>query len=218
MNEQHKPVWVPISKLKAHPRNYRGHPDYQLSHIMQSIKEHGFYRNVVTANDGTILAGHGVVEASKRLDMKKVLSVRLDIEPDSPAALKVMTGDNAISGLSQDSTDDLLALLEELHETNDLLGTGYDEQMLSDLLMAAGQATGLDEIDAYAEWEGMPSYEHEDQTPVRQIIVSFKDDAAVQEFAQITGNVQITDKTKSVWYPRLLNTSAVDRVFSSEDE
>lgn len=47
-----------IDELRAHPRNYRRHPDDQLAHIMRSIELHGFYRAVVIARDGTVLAGH----------------------------------------------------------------------------------------------------------------------------------------------------------------
>ena len=47
-------------QLKPHPRNYRDHPQDQIDHLIQSIRENGFYRNVVVANDNTILAGHGV--------------------------------------------------------------------------------------------------------------------------------------------------------------
>jgi hypothetical protein len=55
-----------VSALKFHPRNYRRHPQDQLRHISASIRENGFYRNVVVARDGTVLAGQGVVQASRR--------------------------------------------------------------------------------------------------------------------------------------------------------
>jgi ParB-like chromosome segregation protein Spo0J len=54
-----------LTDLKPHPRNYRTHSDDQLKHLIQSIKEHGFYRNVVVIKDGTILAGHGRFLESK---------------------------------------------------------------------------------------------------------------------------------------------------------
>lgn len=63
---------VALSKLKPHPRNYRKHPADQLAHIKASIKQHGFYRNVVVAKDDTILAGHGVVQAAKEMKVKQV--------------------------------------------------------------------------------------------------------------------------------------------------
>ena len=41
-----------IADLTEHPRNYRRHPEDQVIHIEQSIREHGLYRNVVVARDG----------------------------------------------------------------------------------------------------------------------------------------------------------------------
>lgn len=35
---------VKISKLRAHARNYRGHPESQVSQLEASIRQHGVYR------------------------------------------------------------------------------------------------------------------------------------------------------------------------------
>jgi hypothetical protein len=70
---------VAVDDLKPHPRNYRIHPEDQLQHIIRSIQEH-FYRNVVAAREGTILAGHGVVIAARKLGLSKVPVVRLAID------------------------------------------------------------------------------------------------------------------------------------------
>ena len=35
--------FVDPSTLKKHPRNYRDHPEDQIAHIVQSIKEFGVY-------------------------------------------------------------------------------------------------------------------------------------------------------------------------------
>ena len=59
----------------------------------------------------------------------------------------------------------------------------------------------MGENDAEEEWLDMPEFNQEDLTPVRQIIVSFKNDEDVQEFANLVGQ-KLTDKTKSIWYPK----------------
>jgi ParB-like chromosome segregation protein Spo0J len=92
---------VAIADLKPHPKNYRAHPPDQLAHIAQSIREHGVYRNIVIARDGTVLAGHGVLEALKQLESTHATVVRLDIGPDDPRAIKVLTGDNEIGRLAE---------------------------------------------------------------------------------------------------------------------
>src|SRR5262245_55372260 len=80
-------VIVEIATLKRHPKNYREHPPEQIEHLKRSIREHGFYRNVVVARDDTILAGHGVVAAARHLGLKTMPVIRLAIDPDTPAAL-----------------------------------------------------------------------------------------------------------------------------------
>jgi hypothetical protein len=126
---------VPISELKPHPRNYRKHPKEQLKHIVESIKENKIYRNIVIAKDNTILAGHGVIEGLQILDATEAPCIRLDIDFDSPEALKVLAGDNEIANLANDNSFLLAELLKEVSDkTDNLIGTGYTDSTLEDLL------------------------------------------------------------------------------------
>jgi ParB-like chromosome segregation protein Spo0J len=68
---------VPIDELRPHPRNYRVHPEDQLAHVEHSMRTNGVYRNVVAARDGTILAGHGVVLAARKIGLAEVPVDRL---------------------------------------------------------------------------------------------------------------------------------------------
>jgi len=70
--------------LRPHPRNYRHHPVGQLEHLVASLERHGVYRNVATARDGTMLAGHGGVAAALELGLAQIPVVRLHIGPDDP--------------------------------------------------------------------------------------------------------------------------------------
>lgn len=51
----HETEIVSIESLSPHPRNYRGHPEDQIEHLVQSIRENGCYRNIVVARDRSIL-------------------------------------------------------------------------------------------------------------------------------------------------------------------
>ena len=117
---------IEVGKLKPHQRNYKEHPEQQLEHIIKSIEEHGFYRNIVIAKDNTILAGHGVVQASKLMGKQKVPVIRLDIDSDSTQALKVLTSDNEIGNLAMVDDRQLSEVLKDiLDEELDLTGTGF---------------------------------------------------------------------------------------------
>lgn len=139
---------TPISATKPHPRNYRRHPDAQIEHIRASLRQHGFYRNVVLARDGTILAGHGVVEAARREGLEEVPALYLDLDPDSPAALKILAADNELGRFAEDDRGGLGEILRQVAEIDveGLLGTGYDQATLDALLAApppqAGAAPG----------------------------------------------------------------------------
>ena len=131
---------VEFSTLRPHPENYKSHPDEQLDHIAASIRQHGYYRNVVVARDGTILAGHGVVEAAtKKLGLKRGPVVRLPIAFDSPAALKVLALDNELPKFGETDDRKLSEILRRIRDEGDggLLGTGYDDQKLAALLKAS---------------------------------------------------------------------------------
>lgn len=55
------------------------------------------------------------------------------------------------------------------------------------------------------EWRGMPEFNQPNNGAHRQIIVSFEDDAGIKDFAEKL-QLNITPKTKSVWYPpRMIN-------------
>jgi hypothetical protein len=193
---------VPISELHPHPRNYNAHPDDQIEHIVESIQEHGLYRNIVVARDGTILAGHGVVQAAKGMGLEFVPVVRLDLDPDEPRALKVLTGDNEISHLGEKNDRLLSEILKEIKDsdTAGLLGTGYDERMLANLVFVTRPESEIQDFNEAAEWAnaGMPEYETAEK-PLK-IAVNFRDEHDREEFAHLLG-LNLSDKTRSTWWP-----------------
>jgi hypothetical protein len=168
---------------------------------MKSIQTHGFYRNIVVANDNTILAGHGVTEASIRLGIEEVPVIKMDVEPNDPRAIKLLTGDNEISNLAIVNDRMLTELLKEVmgDEENGLSGTGFDEGQLATLLMITRPANEIRDKNEAAEWLGMPEFETQGGLH-KQIIVSFESEEDRQQFAKICG-YNLTDKTKSVWFP-----------------
>lgn len=176
-------VHVDVSTLKTHPQNYRQHPPDQIKHIADSIQAHGFYRNVVLANDGTIIAGHGVVQAAKFLGIERIPVVQLLIGPDDPRALKVLTSDNEISNLAEVDDRMLTDLLRRImQESPDGLdGTGFNEEQLAALTFVTRPRSEIGGKNEAAEWVGMPGYE--EGNPKISIIMEFDDDESRQKFA-----------------------------------
>lgn len=155
----HEIETVELASLRPHPRNYRTHPDDQIAHLCTSITEYGLYRNIAVARDGTILAGHGVVQACAKLGLQEVDVVRLDLDPEEPRALKLVTADNEVGHLAEINDRLLSELLREVKDSEvGLLGTGYDEAMLANLVMVTRDANEIQSLNEAAEWVGMPEY------------------------------------------------------------
>jgi ParB-like chromosome segregation protein Spo0J len=157
----HKTEMVEARTLKAHERNYRDHPADQVEHLIKSLREHGIYQNVVVARDGTILAGHGIYEAARRIGLNKIPVTRLDLDPNDPQALKIVAGDNEIGKLGEVDDRALTELLKEARDgdVGALLGTGYDAQTLANLVLVTRPESEIRDHDAAAEWVGLPEFE-----------------------------------------------------------
>ena len=66
----------PIGGLREFPGNPRQHPEHQIAGLMRSIKR--VWTNPILIDEaGTILAGHGRLEAAKRLGMTEVPTVTI---------------------------------------------------------------------------------------------------------------------------------------------
>ena len=52
------------------------------------------------------------------------------------------------------------------------------------------------------EWVGMPEFVQEKQEPYKIITVRFETEQDYREFEKIIGQ-PLTDKTKSIWHPKL---------------
>jgi len=166
----HKTEMMSAKELKLHKRNYRGHPTDQLAHLTRSLKEHGFYRNVVVAKDGTVLAGHGIVLAAREIGLNNIPVTRLDIEPDSPEALKLLAGDNELAKLAEMDDRELAELLKAAHDdVSGLAGTGYDPQTLASLLLVTRRRDEIADVKQAFEWVGLPEFEAVEQ-PYKLVI------------------------------------------------
>ncbi len=197
---------VLLDQLQPHPRNYQTHPDDEVEHLMESIRSNEIYKNIVLASDGvTILAGHGVVLAAKRLGLARFPAYRSKWDKNDPRAIKLLAGDNAISHLAEVDDRLLTELLRELKESEvGLLGTGYDDMMLANLVMVTRPAHEIEDLDAAAQWVGMPEY---NEGPGQiQINVHFANDDDFQQFCQLLGfdprgKVALHGARKSFWWP-----------------
>lgn len=76
-----------------------------------------------------------------------------------------------------------------------------------------GQAT---EEDWEKEWLEMPEYSHEDKTAEKSLIINFKSQEDVRKFSELIGQ-KITDKTRSIWFPKAEIEMLMDKRWSSDE-
>ena len=195
----HKIEQVNIDTIKPHPRNYKNHPADQLEHLKKSIVDNGIYRNVIVASDNTILAGHGVVTAARSLGLTSIPILRLPIHSTHINAIKLLAADNEVSHLGEVDDRALTEILKEIMDTADLLGTGYDDKMLANLLYVTRDANEIASVDHAAEWVGMPEYEAAEDPD--RIIVMFENMTDKAKFCDLLGFPVSDKKRDSQWYP-----------------
>lgn len=175
-----------VEGLTDHDENYKKHSEEQMAHLVASLREHGIYRNVVVANDGTILAGHGIVAAAREIGLKNIPVQRLTCGPEDPQAIKIIAGDNEIAKLAQmDDRQLTLALKKVVDEggVEALVGTGYDAQTLANLVYVSRSAEEIEDHEQAMEWIGVPMFDPADKRV--QLNLSFDTEEDRQTFVEL---------------------------------
>jgi ParB-like chromosome segregation protein Spo0J len=68
----------PLDRVRPYARNPRTHSDEQVAQIAASIVEFGWTNPVLVSGDGTVIAGHGRLDAARRLGLDAVPVLVLD--------------------------------------------------------------------------------------------------------------------------------------------
>ena len=81
---------VPVEQLRPDPRNPRLHSERQLKQIARSIDTFGFNVPVLADREGNLLAGHGRVEAARRLGFREIPVIWLEhLTPEQARAFSI---------------------------------------------------------------------------------------------------------------------------------
>lgn len=126
-------VYKKINELKPYENNSRTHDESQIKQICESIKEYGWTNPVLIDEKGMIIAGHGRVEAGKKLDIKEVPCIVLSGLTEAQKKAYVIA-DNKMA-LNAGWNEELLKTeLENLKELDfDLELTGFNIDELDEL-------------------------------------------------------------------------------------
>jgi hypothetical protein len=124
---------VKLTEVKTYGRNSRTHNKEQVKQIAESISEFGFTNPVLVDSDNVLIAGHGRLEASRRLGLKEIPAIRLpNLTEDQKKALRI--ADNKLA-LNAGWDEELLRVeLQELKDSDYNLDlVGFSEKELDEL-------------------------------------------------------------------------------------
>jgi hypothetical protein len=136
-------IRLPIPDLRPDPRNPRVHSDRQIDQLAKSIKSFGFLCPVMIDGSRRVLAGHGRLEAAKRLGLHEVPTISVDHLSESQRRAFLLA-DNRLA--EQASWDEKL-LAEQLKELCnvdldfDLEATGFEIGEIDVLIEGASPET-----------------------------------------------------------------------------
>ena len=120
---------VPLERLRLHPRNPR---KGAVPLIEESIRENGFYGAVIAQKStGYVLAGNHRLLAAREAGLTELPVFWVDVSDER--ALKILLADNRTSDVGTYDEEALARLLEEIGAEG-LVGTGYSEEDLAELL------------------------------------------------------------------------------------
>ena len=104
---------VPTESLKLNPKNAKQHPERQILLIAENMRKFGITQPILIDEDNTIIAGHGRIEAAKRLRLEIVPTIRLE-QLSVREKRAVALADNKLAELGSWNIDILASELKEL--------------------------------------------------------------------------------------------------------
>ena len=221
-------VRVSIEDLIPDPDNARHHPEENIEVIRKSLKRFGQAAPLIVHEaTSTVVSGNGTLEAMKRLGWTECDIVAYAGTRDEATALGLVMNR---SGESSRWTGEKLETLIKDLAAADFQGMdalGFDTGLIEKLVSGDATVDALINVSAYQrsagsihpqdEWTGMPEYVNEDKTAFRSIVVHFKDQAAVDFFAELVEQ-KLSDKTKYIWFPEMEIATAFDKRYEAEPD
>lgn len=191
---------VKIKDLIPAEYNPRQMTEKQVLDLENSIKKFGLVDPIIVNSNperkNIIIGGHQRCRIAERLDIKEVPVYYIALNKNEEKELNLRLNKNV-----GEWDWDLLSNFE----IDDLKSIGFQNWEI-------GLSDFENKVDAIKEWDGMPEFNNEDETPYRSLILHFTEEKAVQQFAELTKQV-ITKKTKYLYYPKQIKEVLKDKEY-----
>lgn len=115
-----------IGSLIPYGKNAKKHPPKQIQQVANSIKEFGFNQPIVVDKDNVVIVGHGRLEAAKKLGLKEVPVIVVDLSEEQAKSYRL--ADNKLN----ESEWDMGLVVEELKGLTDEMFdlTGFEKDLI----------------------------------------------------------------------------------------
>lgn len=134
-----------VADLIPFARNSRTHSEAQVAQIAASIREFGFTNPILTDGANGIIAGHGRLQAARKLGLTEVPTIPLEGLTDAQKRAYVI----ADNKLALNAGWDMELLSSEIEglgsEGYDLSLLGFDERELANFILEANFEPGTEE-------------------------------------------------------------------------
>lgn len=138
--------YIDPDKLTPYEGNAKQHPDEQVEHIANSIREFGFRQPIVVDADNVVVIGHGRLLAAKKLGLETVPVVRADdLSEAQVKALRLADNKTNESGWDFSALEAELDGLADEFEMSDFGFMSTDVTALDDLFAPATDKPPEDE-------------------------------------------------------------------------
>ena len=179
---------VPVSDLKEYEKNSRTHSDDQVAKIAASVEEFGFTNPILIDESNGGIAGHGRLQAAKRINMGEVPCIRLAHLSESQKRAYVIADNKIAESGGWDDEMLKMEIMELAQDDYDLKLTGFDEAGLDSILAISEEV-----MEAVQKKRDHRETGHSQQDTVRQVILIYTSDEyprvmeAMREYAEEHG-------------------------------
>jgi hypothetical protein len=199
----------PPASLIPYAKNPRTHTQSQIDRIALSIQRFGFTNPILIDRNQGIIAGHGRLRAALQLKLDTVPTIELTgLSDDEKRAYIIADNKLALdAGWDNDLLRDEFADLA-LRDTDLLDLTGFSD-------LERSVFTG-DLAEAGELWQAMPSFHQDDKLGFHHLVVHFRDQASIDEFAKMVSK-PVTTATKYLWFPEIEIDRYADKRIKSRE-
>ena len=196
---------IKISELTPAPYNPRSIDDRAMQGLKRSIERFGLVEPIVyNRTTGHVVGGHQRLKVLEAQGETETDCVIVELAESEEKALNVALNNPHISG---QFTDELQIVLEDLKME---MPEEFAELRLDEL------ETTPSDFDPMQEWKGMPEFNQEDKTAYQSVVIHFKDQDALDNFAELIEQL-ITPKTRFMWFPKIEIETYADKRYSGNE-